>query len=117
MKIMSTSEATFTSSEIRKRGFTTFIIGGIVYVLTVSVMDWLRAHGYSFHFALIPGCISFAVAAAGFVELVSGTSYSRLGRKWKELRHWQRGMLGLFIAVALLVIILGVVTVFVMLFG
>jgi hypothetical protein len=77
---------TTSSSEIRKRGLRKFIIGGAIFIATCLLMYWLAARRYSFHFALIPACLPFAIAGTGLVEVVSGSPYSRLGRSWMELR-------------------------------
>jgi hypothetical protein len=105
MKATSSAEATFTNGFIRTRGMAIFALGSILFLFMVSTMDRLTAGGHSVQFALIPTCISFAIAAAGFVELVSRTPYHRLGRNWAALRGWQRGMIGIFIAVTSLVIL------------
>ena len=115
MKTGSTTKATFRDGFIRKRGMMTFVIGSIIFVVMVSTMDWLSVGGHSILVALISTCVSFALAAAGFVEVVSGEPCHRLLRSWGGLRIWQRGMIGLFIAVTSLVVLVCFVTFFMML--
>jgi hypothetical protein len=117
METTSTPEATFRNVFVRKRGMTTFVVGSIIFVLLVSTMDWLSVGGHSILVALIPTCVSFAIAAAGFLEVVSGEPCHRLRRTWAGLRIWQRGMIGIFIAVTSLVVLVCLATFFMILFA
>ena len=90
--------------------------GGVVFAAILFLMYWLSAHGYRFHFAVIGASLPFVFVCVGFIELVTGSPYQRLGQRWMALAGWQRGVLGTFIVVAALAIILCVVTFFVMMF-
>ena len=113
---MNTPDVTPTSSEIRKRCLKMLAGGGVVFAAILFLMYWLSAHGYRFHFAVIGASLPFVFICVGFIELVTGSPYQRLGQRWMALAGWQRGVLGTFIVVAALAIILCVVTFFVMMF-
>ena len=112
---MHTSEAILANGYARKRGIALFLLGGLVFVLLVTAMDGVGANRRSILFALLPVCVSFAIAAAGFIELVSGVSCKQLGHTWARMRSWQRGMIGLFLGVTSLVVLVCLVTFLVML--
>jgi hypothetical protein len=111
---MSEPTAPLSASQIRKRGLRTFGIGIGIFAAILCLMYWLSAHHHHFSFAVIAAGVPFAYAGIGFIELVTGAPYQRLAQSWMSLRGWQRGVLGIFIVVASLVIILYVVTFVVM---
>jgi len=113
---MDTSEITATSSQIRRRGLKMLVGGGIVLAAILVLLYWLSAHGYRFHYAVIGASLPFVFVCVGFIELVTGSPYQRLGQRWMALAGWQRGVLGTFIVFAALMIILCIVTFFVMMF-
>lgn len=104
------TEATSRDVRISVRSVTAAVLGSILFVLMVTTMDCLSVGGHSILVALIPTCVSFAIAAAGFVELVSGAPCNRLWRSWAGLRIWQRGMISMFVVVTALVIVVCLVT-------
>jgi uncharacterized membrane protein len=75
---------------------------------------WLSVHHYiNQYLGVIPvviGCYVFypwfIFVCAGFLELVTGSPFSQLGRKWMALRGWQRGVLGTLIVLATAVFII-----------
>ena len=66
--------------------------GGVVFAAILFLMYWLSAHGYRFHFAVIGASLPFVFICVGFIELVTGSPYQRLGQRWMALAGWQRGV-------------------------
>src|ERR1035437_4677538 len=97
---MSDTSTVLTSAQIRKRGLAMFVIGGVVFAGILYLMYWLSAHRHQFNVEIIGASVPFAFACIGFIELVSGSPYYRLARRWMGLRGWQRGVLGTFIVFA-----------------
>lgn len=82
----------------RKIGLVQFVTFGTIalaicygaYVATAS-----GHHIVAVEALAIPG----GFALAGLVQAITGVSFSTLAAKWKSLAGWQRGILGVFIAV------------------
>ncbi|NNE19419.1 MAG: hypothetical protein HKN10_13165 [Myxococcales bacterium] len=49
--------------------------------------------------ALIPLALPGAYALVGLLELLTGSSFSELSRRWDALRGWQRGVLGTVVVI------------------
>ena len=93
---------------IRMRGLVQLLLSGaIFYLLLKSFMALNQSQPtstlttLSFYGLAVPG--GFAIA--GFVQMVSGTPFSKLSEKWNSLKGWQRGVYGtsIFLGVAVLV--------------
>jgi len=96
---------------VRLRGFlVTIIFGSLFYML----MYWI-AYPESYPFAYMPSrlgslilvLIPGSIALSGLSELVSGVPFSRLSLAWNALKGWQRGVYGLLVFAAGLLILFG----------
>lgn len=87
----------------RRSGLLKLIIGGILFIL---IARYFMQNGlgdtnvFRMMFIVIPG----VVAIIGLVELTTGQPLSHTADAWDNLRGWQRGVLGLTIIVAVLVL-------------
>jgi hypothetical protein len=106
-QLMNTPDTNPKSSEIRKRGLKK-LTGGLVFAAIPLLMVWLNVHHYiNEKVAFIPVLIAsfgfylwYFFVCAAFLELVTGSPFSQLARKWMALRGWQRGVLGTLIVLA-----------------
>jgi hypothetical protein len=106
-QLMNTPDNNPKSSEIRKRGLKK-LTGGLVFVAIAFLMVWLNVHHYiNLYVALIPVLIvtflmypTWFFICGAFLELVTGSPFSQIARKWMALRGWQRGVLGSLIVLA-----------------
>ena len=116
---MHTPDTNPKSSDIRKRGLKK-LTGGLVLAAIPLLMVWLNVHDYiNLCIAFIPVIIAsfvfylwFFFVCAGFLELVTGSPFSQLARKWMALRGWQRGVLGTLIVLATAVFIILIAVLF-----
>jgi hypothetical protein len=58
---MSAPETTFTSAQIRRRGFKMLVIAGSLFVANVLLLLWLSSHAHSVHFPIVGMSLPLAV--------------------------------------------------------
>lgn len=88
-----------TQTSVRRNGFLRFVIGLAVFAVGMTIPMFVLP--YFGHQLTPPGMIPFALpgayALSGLLELATGISFLDLGRRWDEIKGWQRGIFGAFI--------------------
>lgn len=92
---------------IRFRGILILIVASLFFAFVFYVSDdnYLKqthrtiwSHVANYHLLA-----ATAIALIGFVEAVTGRSFSELSRSWNNLSGWQRGLLGMLITTVCIV--------------
>ena len=91
---------------IRQKGIVKLVLGSALFA---TVLLWVyRTGGNSSHHFYEPTLMALpgAFAAVGFIEFVTGTSFSKFAFAWNGLKGWQRGVFGVgFLLVGTVVVI------------
>jgi hypothetical protein len=96
---------------IRIKGLVKFVIGMVVTVILVYLLLWLNAREFNFtRWGLILVAVPGAFGLAGLIELISGTPFRELSKKWAGLAGWQRGVLGISIVLLFFVLLIGLIS-------
>jgi len=101
--------------DVRKAGMKKVAVGGAYAILYVIVLVVALHNGYEIIFkpiALVTGLTPIAWGLAGVLQIATGIPFEELSRKWDGLAGWQRGVIGISVFGAGL-LVLGVVCVIV----
>ncbi len=96
---------------VRLRGFLVMAIFGSLFYLLMYWIAYPETYPFSympsrlggFILVLIPG----GIALSGLCEFVSGVPFSRLSMAWYALKGWQRGIIGILVFAAGLLLLFG----------
>lgn len=85
---------------------------GFAIVFLVVLKNGLGDPSHGGPFKLILMALPGAFALVGIIELFTGIEFGNVSKKWDELHSWQRGVLGVFIAIFSFVLMMAGVVLF-----
>lgn len=95
-------------ASIRKKGSKKLMFGAIAGVIAAYFVYWLQLQGYSPNgFALIGLGAPAAWGLVGLLEVLINRPFSEMEDWWNGLRGWQRGVIGLCVAVFAFAMMIG----------
>ncbi len=118
-RTVSTTDGLHSNRDVRRDGWKKIKTGAIVTALYTGVLIGAAIAGYKITFrpiAVVPGLLPVAWLLAGVLQIVTGVPFEDLSRRWDDLAGWQRGVIGIsvFLAGLLLLAIVCVIILFVM---
>jgi len=84
--------------DVRKAGMKKIAAGGAYAILYVIVLVVALLNGYQIVLrptGLVLGLTPIAWGLAGVLQIVTGVPFEELSRKWDGLAGWQRGVIGI----------------------
>ena len=108
-----------TRRDVRRDALKKIKAGAVVTALYIGVLVAVSVAGYKLTFrpiAVVPGLLPVAWLLAGVLQMVTGVPFEDLSQKWDDLAGWQRGLIGIsvFLAGLLVLAIICVVILFVL---
>ena len=94
--------------DVRRGGLKKIKAGAVITVLYIGVLVGVSVAGYKLTFrpiAVVPGLLPVAWLLAGVLQMVTGVPFEDLSQKWDDLAGWQRGVIGIFVFLAGLLVL------------
>ncbi|HWS98991.1 MAG TPA: hypothetical protein VN256_01885 [Pyrinomonadaceae bacterium] len=82
--------------------------GAVVTLLYIGALIVIPLTGHKFTYnpvAIVPGVLPVAWLLAGVLEIATGVSFEGLSEKWDGLAGWQRGVIGVSVFLAGLLVL------------
>ena len=97
----------FRRSEVRQSGLKKVMVGGFGALVLGAVFYWVtrsEAPGALQKLALAITLPAVIWLLAGLTELTTGVPVAVWAKRWDRLQGWQRGVIGIFLVLAVLLI-------------
>ena len=82
-----------------------FIGTSICVVIFIFAVDFNLEKSLIFKQFIIPLALPGAVALMGLLEIITGAPFRNISGKWDNLKGWQRGILGISVAILTFIIL------------
>lgn len=99
---------------VRTSGLLKVIGSGVLVAIIFSTVlnNGLGNPAHGGPFKLVAMGIPGAFALVGLIELLTGIEFTRIAEKWDALQGWQRGVLGVLVAVFSFILMMAGVVIF-----
>lgn len=94
--------------DVRRDALKKIKVGAVVTALYIGVFVGVSVAGYKVTFkpiSIVPGLLPVAWLLAGVLQMVTGVPFEDLSQKWDDLAGWQRGLIGISVFLAGLLIL------------